>query len=609
MKRERRDTGEYKSQLNSEEVLEAVYSTSSPVSTSKQIAEKMGCSQQAAREHLDELVREGKLMKMEVGARANVWYPLDWRKNHQESDEVVILFPERREVVIQNPTDTTRSQLSQFAHLVDSISDAVMYKLRNTDIWQAPHDSLNQLLADFQDIIDDPSPHLEDWITRQWDRAHQFTLKTHEDGFTVLEAKEEEKMEEIARRELSGKTHLYRHLSATESRVVNGKEAEVKEILYEAGYPVQDYRTLKQGNSLDIDHQLDLRDYQELWRKRFMDRGAGVLVGPSGSGKTVAAIGVMEAVGGETLILVPSRELATQWRSELIDQTSLSEDSIGEYHGGEKEISPVTIATYHTAGMSRHKDLFDERHWGLIIMDEAHHIPAPIFRRAANLQAQHRLGLTATPVRESDDEKEIFTLIGPPIGTDWQGLFGDEYVQDPAAEIRYVPWDSERYMKQYQDANGHKQLQIAGMNPHKLEEIKSLREKHSDEKVLIFVEWLDQGQGYEEKLEYPFISGDTPHERRDELFEEYRQGKRDTLIISRVGDEGIDLPDAEVAIVASGLGGSRRQGAQRAGRTMRPVGNSKIYILATRGSKEEDFAKRQMQHLVEKGIQVSESGV
>jgi DNA excision repair protein ERCC-3 len=316
----------------------------------------------------------------------------------------------------------------------------------------------------------------------------------------------------------------------------------------------------------------------------------------------------MDAVGGETLILVPSRELASQWHEALLTHTTLEDAQIGEYHGGEKELRPVTIATYHTAGMDRHRVLFEERRWGLVVFDEVHHIPAPVFRRSADLQGRHRLGLTATPTRESDDEEDIFTLVGPPIGTDWTALFDAGFVAEPEVEIRLVPWQDDATRREYSDSTAHGRRQAAASNPAKVEEVRYLLQSHPRAKALVFVEYLDQGDALADALDLPFVSGETPHARREKLFEAFRSGERRTLVVSRVGDEGLDLPDAELAVVASGLGGSRRQGAQRAGRTMRPVGEAQVYVLATRGTEEEDFVRKQMRHLAAKGIRVTESG-
>jgi DNA excision repair protein ERCC-3 len=530
----------------------------------------------------------------------------------RDVEETVILFPSRRQIVVQNPEDETNELMGQLAHLLDSgPEDSFMYKIRREDVWQSPYEFLDELLDDLRSVLPRRSPNMEEWIERRWKQAHQFTLYTHEDGFTVLEAEDAEVMEDVARRKLEHNKHYTRHLSDTETRITEGREADVKKVLYEANYPVQDLRDLDSGEELDVEvsPSLDLRHYQGKWIDRFLERGSGVVVGPSGSGKTVTAIGVIDEIGGETLILVPKVELASQWKKELLDKTNLSESQIGEYHGEKKEIRPVTIATYQTAGMSRHRKLFNNREWGLIVYDEAQHIPAKIHRRTADLQSKHRLGLSASPVREDKKEKEIFTLIGQPIGTDWNSLFEDGFVQEPDLEIQYVSWSSDNQRKKYRQADGHEKSQVAAMNPAKLDQVQELLEKHEDDKTLIFVDWIDQGEQYSRELDIPFYSGETTHKQREKYIQDFKDGELNTLIVSRVADEGIDLPDAEVAIIASGLGGSRRQGTQRAGRTMRPEGSSQVYILGTKGSNEQDFVQRQMQHLQEKGVNVTETEV
>lgn len=577
----------------------------SAVVTSGTVARTLDVSHAAASDALGRLADRGDIQRLDVSNDPVVWYPRDWAE--MVDRERVICFPERRELVVDQPTQFTRAQLSQFAHLVDTTrSGGYMYEIRQEDVWQAPHDSFEELLRTVRMVLSERSPHLEEWMESQWRRARRFTLTTHSDGYTVLEAASDDLMGNVARQKLD-ETHLRAPISDSESWVAEDAIAELKRVLYEAGYPVRDERDLDEGDALDVSLSLELRDYQREWVESFMETKSGVLVGPPGSGKTVAGMGVLEAVGGETLILVPSRELAGQWHEELLAHTTLSPDQVGEYHGGTKDVRPVTVATYQTAGMDRHRQLFDQRRWGLIVYDEVHHVPSNIYRRSADLQAKHRLGLSATPVREDDREKEIFTLIGPPIGTDWSALFEAGFVQEPEVEIRYVPWESETGRNEYGSAEGHERRQLAATNPAKLAEIRRLREEHPDAKTLLFVEYIDQGEAYAEALDLPFVSGEMRHARRARLFEEFRAGERDALIISRVGDEGIDLPDAELGIVASGLGGSRRQGSQRAGRTMRPGGNSRMYVLATRGTTEEDFAQRRMRHLAAKGVRVRET--
>jgi DNA excision repair protein ERCC-3 len=574
------------------------------VVTASQVARALDCSQAEASDRLATLADAGRIASADVSGDPVVWYPTDL--DALAAREHRVLFPERREVVVEHPRQFTRAQLAQFAHLVDSSGDAYIYRIREEDVWQAPYDHLEDLLRTMRDVLPERSTHLEEWVERQWGRAHKFTLATHEEGYTVLRAASDDLMGNVALQKLDQGEHVRAPITDSEVWVVAERVGEIKRILYDAGYPVQDDRELESGDPLDVDVTLDLREYQRSWVERFETARSGVFVGPPGSGKTVAAMGAMAAVGGETLVLVPSRDLAGQWREELLAHTSLSAEQVGEYHGGEKNIRPVTVATYQTAGMDRHRSLFDDREWGLIVYDEVHHVPSRVFRRSADLQAKHRLGLSATPIREDEKEADIFTLVGPPIGTDWAALFDAGFVAEPEVEIRYVPWTDEYARNEYVASHGHERRQVAATNPAKVEAVRTLLAEHAGQKTLVFADYLDQGEALSAALDVPFVSGEMRHSRRQVLFDEFRDDRRDTLIISRVGDEGIDLPNAEVAVVASGLGGSRRQGAQRAGRTMRPVGSALMYVLATRGTTEEDFARQQTRHLAAKGIRVTE---
>jgi DNA excision repair protein ERCC-3 len=576
-----------------------------PVVTASEVARLVDCSQSAAVDALESLVETGDLQRLDVEADPVVWFPSDYRET--ATRERITVFPKRREIVADNPTQFTRARLSQFAHLRDTNREqGYIYELREQDIWNVPHDDYEDLRTTIRSALGGRYDALEEWVEGQWTRAHRFRLATHEDGYVVLEAQSADLLGNVAEQHLADGV-LRARIGDETAWVAEEKTAELKRTLYEAGYPVQDDRQLDLGDDLPLELELDLRPYQADWVARFADAKSGVLVGPPGSGKTVAALGIMADIEGETLILVPSRELAAQWRERILEDTSLTAEQVGEYHGGEKEIRPVTIATYQTAGMDRHRMLFDSRKWGLIVYDEVHHIPAPISRRSADLQTKHRLGLSATPIREDDKERDIYTLVGRPIGTDWDALFDAGYVAEPEVEIRYLPWASETHRNEYGSSEGHEKRQLAATNPAKIQEIEAILRDHRGSKAIVFVEFIEQGDAIAEALGVPFISGETPHARRSRLFDRFRTGPLDTIVVSRVGDEGIDLPDTEVAIAASGLGGSRRQGAQRAGRTMRPVGKARMYVLATRGTREEDFARKRTQHLASRGVRVREA--
>nr|WP_328764434.1 DEAD/DEAH box helicase [Halomicroarcula salinisoli] len=523
----------------------------------------------------------------------------------------MLFFPSRREIVIDSPTDKSQRTLAQTSHLVDSTGDGYLYKIDQTDIWNAPYDSFDSLRADLIELIgeDQWDGGFESRIKDDWDRAHQFRLLTHPEGYTVLKAADAAVFENVGKRKLEYGEHYTEFLSDTELRVTKDGSAGVKETLYDAGYPVIDERRLEEGASLDValSEDIQLRDYQEDWVEQFGIRRSGVFVGPSGSGKTIAALGAMEAISGETLIIVPNRELAQQWEEELLEKTTLSKRKIGQYHGGTKQIRPVTIATYDTAAMSRHRKLFNERDWGLVIADECHHSVASTWKRFREIQSKARLGLSATPVREAEDPKQIYTLIGPPIGTDWGSLFAEGWVEKPDVELIPVPWASDRTRERYQRASGSKRLIEAARNPKKHEVVDSLLQQHPDQKTLIFVDWIKQGKDLAEDLDLPFVYGETAHEERERIYDAFRDGEIGALIISRVGDEGIDLPDAEVAILASTMGSSRSQTGQRAGRTMRPLGDATVYIVLTKGSGEEDWGRESTQYLAEKGVDVTKT--
>ncbi|WP_255195729.1 DEAD/DEAH box helicase [Halorarius litoreus] len=583
---------------------DALESFGRPVVTASEVARDLGCSQTEALAALEQLAATGRIQSADVERDPTVWFPSDYKETADR--ERVVVFPKRREVVVDQPSQFTRAQLSQFSHLADANrEEGYIYEVRQEDVWSAPYDQFEGLQRTMRQALGQRSENLEEWVRGQWERARKFRLYTHDDGYTVLEAKSADLMGNIAKQELE-EGQLRALISDTEAWIADDSVADVKRALYEAGYPVLDTRHLETGDDLPVELRVDLRDYQQEWVSRFIEKRSGILVGPPGSGKTVAAMGVMAAIEGETLVLVPGRELAAQWKETILEHTSLSAEQVGEYHGGTKQIRPVTIATYQTAGMDRHRHLFDDRKWGLIVYDEVHHIPAPIHRRSADLQAKHRLGLSATPIREDDKQQEIFTLIGPPIGTNWAALFDAGYVAEPEIEIRLVPWADDDDAAEYGDAVGHEKRKAAAENPAKVREIQAILHDHPGAKALIFVEYIEQGEAIAEALSAPFVSGEMPHARRRKLFDEFRNGPREVLVVSRVGDEGIDLPGAEVAIAASGLGGSRRQGAQRAGRTMRPVGKARMYVLATRATEEEDFARSRTRHLQGKGIRVRE---
>ena len=583
----------------------AVQETDKPFITTRDVADELGCTIEAARQHLLALVEEDRLEKAPAGPTTAYYLPERAPKAQRQR---VSFFPDRREIMLDDPSQETRERVSRFSHLVDASGDGYLYKISERDVWQSPFEDVGELIGELRGVTGDRSPRLEEKIRRDWEKAHTFWLETHEDGYTVLKGGTDGAMDVVRGVSFGVNNVVHKYLDDQTARITSGQETVVKRSLYDAGYPVEDRRDLGDGATLRIDlaDGLELRGYQRQWVDNFMTTRNGVFSAPSGSGKTIAGIGAMEAVGAETLIIVPSQQVAAQWERELLEKTTLSEYNIGQYHGNEKSVEPVTIATYDIVTMERHYDLFDAREWGLIIYDECHHIAAEEWAKSADIGGKARLGLSATPVREAGNSDEIYTLIGPPIGTDWEALFREGWIKKPQVEVVHLPWAARHARERYADAEGHEKRQAAATNPAKFDAITALLDEHAGQKTLIFVEWLDQGEEYASRLDVPFISGEMSHDERERLLESFRDGERETLILSRVGDEGIDLPNAEVIIIASSLGGSRAQHAQRVGRAMRPIGEAVAYVLATAGTEEMDFARHGMQYLDGKGIPVSE---
>lgn len=519
-----------------------------------------------------------------------------------ENEEEVVFFEPQREIILTDPTDETLNRISSIAHMETSSGDHYKFQVKEMDVWNSDR-SLEEMKEIYTDLVGS-RPRFLEWVERTYEKQQVFSIE-HKGRYHALVAENKERME-WARGIDKVRDNLAVDLSDTQSRIAMGSKsrAEIKQALLKKGYPVEDNSKFRESDTkigADLAEGIELRDYQEEYVEKAYEKKAAVLANPAGSGKTVTSIGLMAKVDAPTLVLVPQRNLVGQWKRELLDKTQLTEDQIGEYHGDEKEMNDVTIATYHMAGEKT--DIF-RKEWGLIIFDEVHHIPSQLFRKTASLQSTRRVGLSASPVREDSKEKDIFALIGQEIGGDWARFFNQGYVKKPDVDIQLVEWASDFYRHKYEQASGIKKAIVASKNPAKHQVLEDLLEEHSDRKTIIFCDWLDQGEDLSEEYDIPFISGETDFEEREEYFQKFRDDELTTIIVSRIGDEGLDLPDAEVGIIMSGQGGSRRQATQRAGRVMRPFGDAEVYMVATKGSNEEDFVKQQVELLKEKGVSV-----
>jgi DNA excision repair protein ERCC-3 len=388
----------------------------------------------------------------------------------------------------------------------------------------------------------------------------------------------------------------------------------LKQELLKVGWPAEDLAGYVDGEAHPIALDLSdwsLRPYQQQAVDGFWDGGSGVVVLPCGAGKTLVGAGAMAAASATTLILVTNTVAARQWKDELLRRTTLAADEIGEYSGQRKEIRPVTIATYQVLTTKRkgaytHLDLLDARDWGLIVYDEVHLLPAAVFRATAELQARRRLGLTATLVREDGGEDDVFTLIGPKrYDVPWKDLERQGWIATArCTEIR-IPLTPES-RRQYAVADARAKFRISSTNPLKRELLASLLAEHRGDKVLVIGQYIDQLEAIAAETQAPLITGKTPQAERDGLYEKFRGSDLNLLIVSKVSNFAIDLPDANVAIQVSGTFGSRQEEAQRLGRILRPkaeANQARFYALVTRDTRDQEFAQNRQRFLTEQGYQ------
>ncbi|CAN2225674.1 SSL2 DNA or RNA helicases of superfamily II [Candidatus Nanopelagicaceae bacterium] len=386
----------------------------------------------------------------------------------------------------------------------------------------------------------------------------------------------------------------------------------IKQSLLRLGWPAEDFAGYVDGQAHPIELKQEgwkIREYQEHAAEGFWHGGSGVVVLPCGAGKTIVGAAAMAHAQATTLILVTNTVAARQWRDELLKRTSLNEDEIGEYSGSKKEIRPVTIATYQVMtkkknGVYAHLDLFDSHDWGLIIYDEVHLLPAPIFRFTADIQSRRRLGLTATLVREDGMEGEVFSLIGPKrFDVPWKEIEAQGYIAPAECiEVRVNLTEAERLA--YATAEPEERYRNCATTRTKRDVVQELVSLHAKEQILVIGQYLDQLDDLGETLGCPVIQGSTPQKEREELFQAFRTGEISCLVVSKVANFSIDLPEATIAIQVSGAFGSRQEEAQRLGRVLRPKADgrgARFYSVVSRDTIDQDFAQNRQRFLAEQG--------
>jgi len=538
--------------------------------------------------------------------------------------------PQGRPMTEEHPRfAAARDALAAFAELEKSPDYLHTYRITPVSVWNAAALGLSadDILARLEEFSCVPIPRNVEAEIRTWIQRYgllRIERRNGEAGPTrfelvsdapeaLHEALGHESVRKMLRIDDGGRAWLEEH-----------DRGSIKQSLIKLGYPVDD-----QGGYLDGDpHRIVLRastragsefaprPYQREAAEAFYRGGSvlggnGVVVLPCGAGKTVVGLTAMSLVGEKTLILTTNTVAVRQWREELLDKTELSPDEIGEYTGEEKSVRPVTVSTYQMLTWRRsrtdvfeHFALFSRENWGLVVYDEVHLLPAPIFRVTAALQARRRLGLTATLVREDGKEDEVFCLIGPKrYDVPWKVLEDKGFIASARCTEVRVPLDA-ACKATYASATTRNKFRVASENPAKIRVVRNLIERHPEGRVLIIGQYLDQLEELTRHVRAPLITGKTPNPERERLYERFRRGEERILIVSKVGNFAIDLPDANVAIQISGTFGSRQEEAQRLGRILRPKSDgsaASFYAVVTLGSRDQEFAQKRQLFLTEQG--------
>jgi len=525
-----------------------------------------------------------------------------------QSDKTALL-----EVDHPQATDA-RHDLAVFAELERAPEHVHTYRITKLGLWNARaagHDS-DFVLGVLDKYSKFPIPaSIRVDIEQTMSRYGRLVIRKGDSGDLELYSAEPAVLLETTRQRKVNDLLLDR-IDPNTWRIADWARGQIKQELLKLGWPAEDLAGYTPGIPHEIDLVQDgwnLRDYQALAVEKFWDGGSGVVVLPCGAGKTIVGAATMAKANTNTLILVTNTVSARQWKSELLKRTTLTEEEIGEYSGSMKEVAAVTIATYQILTTKRkaeyaHLALLNDHDWGLIIYDEVHLLPAPIFKMTADLQARRRLGLTATLVREDGKEGDVFSLIGPKrFDAPWKEIEAQGYIAPAACyEVRIdLPVD-EHF--EYAIANQEDRYRLSASSPAKIPVIQKLLAKHAGEPTLIIGQYIDQLHAVAGALKASLITGDTPIGERERLFADFREGRLGVLVVSKVANFSIDLPEASVAIQISGSYGSRQEEAQRLGRILRPKADGRtasFYTLISRDTVDQDFAQNRQRFLAEQG--------
>jgi DNA excision repair protein ERCC-3 len=519
-----------------------------------------------------------------------------------------------------------RDAIAPFAELEKSPEHIHTYRISNLSLWNAAAAGFtaNQMVAVLQKYTKFPLPaNIPTDVEQTVARYGRVKLDRLDDTRLRLRCEDKALLEELARQP-KVRGYLGDKLDAASFAIDPAHRGVLKLALIQVGYPAEDLAGYVEGSALPTQLRttartglpFHVRDYQRDAADVFyaggdVKGGSGVIVLPCGSGKTIVGIAAMAKVQKSTLILTTSVVAVKQWKREILDKTDLQESNVAEYTGDSKEIGPVTIATYQILTYRPDKEdefphfkLFNERDWGLIVYDEVHLLPAPVFRVTAQIQARRRLGLTATLVREDGREGDVFSLIGPKkYDVPWRELETQGWIAAATCTEIRVALPEEMRME-YAVAELRDKYRIASENPTKDDVVGRLLERHAQERVIVIGQYLRQLRRLAKRFDIPLITGSTPNAEREDLYNRFRRGEVRHLVLSKVGNFAIDLPDANVLIQVSGTFGSRQEEAQRLGRVLRPKANGEgahFYTLVTRDTREIEFAQHRQMFLTEQG--------
>ncbi|WP_165219450.1 DNA repair helicase XPB [Aquisphaera insulae] len=530
---------------------------------------------------------------------------------------------------VDNPLHAeARDTIAPFAELEKSPEHIHTYRLSPLSLWNAAAAGMtaDEMVAGLETYSKFPLPanlsaDLKDLVSRYG----RVRLERADDGKLRLVTNDQPLLEELSRQR-GVRDYLGERIDATTFAIDDAHRGVLKQALIAVGYPAEDVAGYTPGAALPVNlraaaksgHPFHVRDYQRGAVEAFhaggdVKGGSGVIVLPCGAGKTIVGLAALAAVKAETLVLTTSTTSVEQWRREILDKTDLTEDKVTLYTGDSKEIGPVTLATYQIVTYRPKKDgdfphfgLFGQRNWGLIIYDEVHLLPAPVFRITADIQARRRLGLTATLVREDHREEDVFSLIGPKkYDVPWRVLESKGWIAEAQChEIRMGLPPASRM--EYAVAEWRDKFRLASENPVKEDLVELLLDRHDgpEDRVLIIGQYLKQLRRIAERFRLPLITGATSNAEREDLYGRFRTGALRRLVLSKVGNFAIDLPDANVMIQVSGTFGSRQEEAQRLGRILRPKEGEKgacFYTLVTRDTREMDFSHHRQLFLTEQG--------